>query len=138
MEEKPTEETMGEKKIEQPMGERMTEETVGMTTETRAKTLHKLRHTIREILFCLVLYLFIASMTMSSYYNADIKQKNDPRRYLWVSSAVCLVLGSAIWIDSIIACFRYKDKVGNFELHLIWLVAFIASLGSLTYNGYIS
>lgn len=69
----------------------MTEETVGMTTETGAETLHKLGHTIREILLGLVYFLYLASMTMSSYYNADIKKNDEaPRGYLRISSAVCL------------------------------------------------
>ena len=86
-----------------------------MLRRTGAEILQKERHTIRECLFILVFFLYLASCASALNYQADLQGKNDetPRGYLWISSVVCLAIGTAFWIDIIIASIRYKVPIGG-------------------------
>lgn len=94
--------------------EEMLRRTMG-ELETGAEILQKERHTIRECLFILVFFLYLASCASALNYQADLKQKNDetPRGYLWISSVVCLAIGTAFYIDIIVASIRYKVPIGG-------------------------
>ena len=85
------------------------------TIETGAEILQKKRHTIRECLFILVFFLYLASCASALNYQADLQGKNDetPRGYLWISSVVCLAIGTAFYIDIILASIRYKVPIGG-------------------------
>lgn len=139
MEEKMTEETMGEKKIEPPMGEKKTEQPIG-EIETGAEILQKKRHTIREWLMILAFFLYTASLGLALNCKDDFNKKTDEvetlRDDLWISSVVCLVIGTAIWIDIIIASIRYKFPIGGPHMS-VYLLGFGAlAICFLTWAGY--
>ena len=138
MVEKMTEQPMGEKKTEQPMGEKKTEQPIG-EIETGAEILQKERHIIRECLIILVYLLYLASCFMALNYE-EFTKKNDekeaPRGYLWISSLVCVVIGTAFWTDIIIASIRYKVVIGGRAVNGYLLMLASLTLGSLSYTGY--
>lgn len=139
MEEKMTEEAMGEKKIEPPMREKKTEQPIG-EIETGAEILQKERHTIRECSMILAFFLYTASLGLALNCKDDFNKKTDEvetlRDDLWISSVVCLVIGTAIWIDIIIASIRYKFPIGGPHMS-VYLLGFGAlAICFLTWAGY--
>lgn len=128
---------MEEKMTDETMEEKTPEEIVGMTTETGAETLHKLRQTRSEVLYFVASLLYFASLGLVLKYHDDFlnDEVKTPRGYFWFSSAACLVIGTAMWIDIIIASTRYKVVVGDSEFNLIMLLFGIISLVLLILDG---
>ena len=119
--------------------EEMLRRTMG-ELETGAEILQKERHTIREWLMILAFFLYTASLGLALNCKDDFNKKTDEvetlRDDLWISSVVCLVIGTAIWIDIIIASIRYKFPIGGPHMS-VYLLGFGAlAICFLTWAGY--
>ena len=87
----------------------------------------------------LAFFLYTASLGLALNCKDDFNKKTDEvetlRDDLWISSVVCLVIGTAIWIDIIIASIRYKRPLEDI---FKFLFMFLMNVGfcRLVYIGY--
>ena len=65
----------------------------------------------------LAFFLYTASLGLALNCKDDFNKKTDEvetlRDDLWISSVVCLAIGTAFYIDIIIASIRYKVPIGG-------------------------
>lgn len=88
----------------------------------------------------LAFFLYTASLGLALNCKDDFNKKTDEvetlRDDLWIGSVVCLVIGTAIWIDIIIASIRYKFPIGGPHMS-VYLLGFGAlAICFLTWAGY--